>query len=152
MLWTRGGTNTRGVEENKQLYFCFAYLYRMSSTQGDSPAAGGLQFCWADQWWQAGGCWPYMAAQRGTKNSLQTSSLVKASVGFEQSLLLKVRIGAGLFHLPFVLFIFFFLLSFSCVKLALAVHLQVLSGRRPGVGNCKQLLSLFVETGRGVAS
>lgn len=49
-----------------------------------------------------------MAAQRGTKNSLQTSSLVKASVGFEQSLLLKVRIGAGLFHLPFVLFIFFF--------------------------------------------
>lgn len=55
-----------------------------------------------------GGCWPYMAAQRGTKNSLQTSSLVKASVGFEQSLLLKVRIGAGLFHLPFVLFIFFF--------------------------------------------
>lgn len=107
MLRTRGGINARGMEEKKQLYFCFAYLYRMSATQGDSPAAGGLQFCWADQRWLAGGCWPYMAAQRGTKNSLQTSSVVKAFVGLEWSLLLKVRIGAGLFHLPFMLVSFF---------------------------------------------
>ena len=85
-----------------------------------------------------------MASLRDAKNSSETSSKVKVFAGFERSLLLKVRIRADLFNLPFLLFLFLF---FSCVKLALAVDRQMLSGTRLGVWNYKQLLSVFVEMG-----
>lgn len=47
-----------------------------------------------------------MASPREAKNSSETSSKVKVFVGFERSLLLKVRIRADLFNLPFPLFFF----------------------------------------------
>lgn len=93
------------------------------------------------------GLLPYMASPREAKNSSETSSKVKVLVGFERSLLLKVRTGVDLFNMPFLLFFFLF---FSCVKLALAVDWQILSGTRLGVWDYKQLLSVFVETGWGL--
>lgn len=90
-----------------------------------------------------------MASPREAKNSSETSSKVKVFVGFEGSLLLKVRIRAELFNLPVLLLYFLF---FSSVKLALAVDRQMLFGTRLGVWNYKQLLSVFVETGWGLTS
>lgn len=51
---------------------------------------------------------------RGNLKIAQTYSKVKVFVGFEQSLLLKVRIRADLFNLLFLLFFFSFL-SQACL-------------------------------------